>query len=148
MKKRGKASPRRPEQVAEQIRQMLMEMLVHGEIRDPRITMATVTSVKVAPDLSTARVWLALPGTKEEQAKALEGLRSAAGFIRSRLASELTTYTAPEFRFDRDDGAERGARVDQILAEIKRTEAQDAQGDHGPTEHEVHDQADGGDGHE
>jgi len=151
MKRRGKASPRRPEQVAEQIRQMLSGMLVHGEIRDPRISMATVTSVKVAPDLSTARVWVALPGTKEEQAKALEGLRSAAGFIRSRLASELTTYTAPEFRFDRDDGAERGARVDAILAEIKRTDARDAQDPSGGSEHvegEVHDQADGGDGHE
>ena len=145
MKRRGKASPRRPEQVAEQIRQMLSGMLVHGEIRDPRISMATVTSVKVAPDLSTARVWVALPGTKEEQAKALEGLRSAAGFIRSRLASELTTYTAPEFRFDRDDGAERGARVDAILAEIKRTDAESAQAH---VEGEVHDQADGGDGHE
>ncbi len=151
MKRRGKASPRRPEQVAETIRQILSEMLVHGEIRDPRISAATVTSVKVASDLSIARVWVALPGEKAEWTKALEGLRSAAGFIRTRVAQELTTFTSPEFRFDRDDGAERGARVDQILAELKRTEAQDApdaQGDHGPEEHEVHDQADGGDGHE
>jgi ribosome-binding factor A len=144
MKRRGKASPRRPEQVAETIRQILSEMLIHGEIRDPRITMATVTSVKVAPDLSTARIWVALPGDKGEWTKALEGLRSAAGFVRSRVASELTTYTAPEIRFDRDDGAERGARVDQILAEIKRSETPAPEHVDG----EVHDQADGGDGHE
>jgi ribosome-binding factor A len=103
--------------------------------------------VKVGKDLSTARVWVALPGSKEEQAKSLEGLRSAAGFIRTRVAQELTTYTAPEFRFEKDDGAERGARVDAILAELHRTDAQA----HGRTEGEageVHDQADGADGHE
>ncbi|HET7040916.1 MAG TPA: 30S ribosome-binding factor RbfA, partial [Gemmatimonadales bacterium] len=116
MKRTRKATPRRPEQVAETIRQILSAMLVHGEIRDPRVASATVTSVKVGKDLSTARVWVALPGTPDEQAKALEGLRSAAGFIRTRVARELTTYTAPEFRFERDDGAERGARVDAILA--------------------------------
>ena len=141
MKKTRKATPRRPEQVAEQIRQIISEMLVHGEIRDPRVTSATVTAVKVGKDLSTARVWVALPGTKDEQEAALEGLKSAAGFIRTRVAHELTTYTAPEFRFQQDLGAEHGARIDAILAEIKRTDAQDA-----PTE--AHDQADGADGHE
>jgi ribosome-binding factor A len=146
VKKSRKATPRRPEQVAETIRQILSEMLVHGEIRDPRVTGATVTTVKVGKDLSTARVWVALPGGKEAQEKSLEGLRSAAGFIRTRVAQELTTYTAPEFRFEKDDGAERGARVDAILAEINRDRpdvGSPASGDH-----EVHDQADGADGHE
>lgn len=146
VKRRGRGTPRRPEQVSEQIRQMLAEMLVHGEIRDPRVSAATITSVKVAPDLSFARVWVAIPGSKIEQEKAIEGLTSAAGFIRSRVAQQLTTYTAPEFRFVRDEGAERGAKVDSILAEIRR------EGGLGATEAEgageVHDQADGADGHE
>lgn len=119
MKRTRKATPRRPEQVAEQIRQILAEMLVHGEIRDPRVTSATVTAVKVGKDLSTARVWVALAGSKEEQAAALEGLKSAAGFIRTRVARELTTYTAPEFRFQQDLGAEHGARIDAILADLR-----------------------------
>jgi ribosome-binding factor A len=146
VKKSRKATPRRPEQVAETIRQILSEMLVHGEIRDPRVTGATVTTVKVGKDLSTARVWVALPGNKEAQEKSLEGLRSAAGFIRTRVAHELTTYTAPEFRFEKDDGAERGARVDAILAEINRDRPD--VGSPAPGDHEVHDQADGADGHE
>ena len=147
VKRRGRGTPRRPEQVSEQIRQMLAEMLVHGEIRDPRVSAATLTSVKVAPDLSFARVWVAIPGSKEEQEKALEGLTSAAGFIRSRVAQQLTTYTAPEFRFVRDEGAERGAKVDAILAEINRDRPiESAEPADPPTE--VHDQADGADGHE
>src|ERR1041385_4141740 len=119
---RNQATPRRPEQVAEQIRQLIARMLVQGEIRDPRVSGATVTSVKVGKDLSVARVWVALSGTKEEQGAALEGLRSAAGFIRTRVAQELTTYTAPEFRFEQDLGAQHGARIDAILAEIKRSD--------------------------
>jgi len=147
MKGRKKATPRRPEQVAETIRQMVSEVLVHGEIRDPRVGLVTVTSVKVAPDLGSCRVWVALGGTKEEQAKSLEGLRSASGFLRSRLAKELTTYATPEFRFEQDFGAERGARVDALLAEIKRAEGgAPASGD--LADHETHDQADGADGHE
>ncbi len=147
VKRRGRGTPRRPEQVSEQVRQILSEMLVHGEIRDPRVSLATVTAVKVAPDLSFARVWVALQGSKEEQEKAIEGLTSAAGFIRSRVAQELTTYTAPEFRFVRDEGAERGARVDAILADIRRTDAQAHEGS-AQLDGEVHDQADGADCHE
>jgi ribosome-binding factor A len=141
VKKTRKATPRRPEQVAETVRQLVSEVLVHGEIRDPRVGMVTVTSVKVAPDLGSARVWVALGGTKDEQKASLEGLRSAAGFLRSRLAKELTTYATPEFRFEQDFGAERGARVDALLAEIKRSGET-------PDPPEVHDQADGADGHE
>jgi ribosome-binding factor A len=131
MKRRTKAPSRRPEQVGETIRQTLSAMLVQGEIRDPRVSMATVTSVKVAPDLGSAKVWVALPGAKPEQKKALEGLRSAAGFLRTRIAQELTTYTVPELRFEHDDGAERGARVDAIIAGLKRTEAEGAEGAEG-----------------
>ena len=131
-KGRKKATPRRPEQVAETIRQIISGMLVQGEIRDPRVSAVaiTVTSVKVAPDLSFARVWVALSGGKADQETAVEGLQNAAGFIRTRLAQELTTYTAPEVRFVRDQGAEHGARIDQILAELKRTDAQGVQDAH------------------
>ncbi len=128
MKKTRKATPRRPEQVAETIRKMVSEVLVHGGIRDPRVGVVTVTSVTVAQDLGSAKVWVALAGTKEAQEQSLEGLRSAAGFLRSRLAKELTTYATPEIRFEQDFGAERGARVDALLAEIKRTGAEGAPG--------------------
>ena len=140
MKGRKKATSRRPEQVGETIRQTLSAMLVQGEIRDPRVSMATVTSVKVAADLGSAKIWVALPGEKADQKKALEGLRSAAGFLRTRIAQELTTYTVPELRFEHDDGAARGARIDSIIADLKRVEdeaaraaqdAQDAQGTEG-----------------
>lgn len=129
--------------MAETIRQMVSEVLVHGEIRDPRVGLVTVTSVKVAPDLGSCRVWVALGGSKEDQAKSLEGLRSAAGFLRSRLAKELTTYATPEFRFEQDHGAERGARVDALLAEIKRTEAQGAQDAQGEAHQDAVDGPDG-----
>jgi len=140
MKGRKKATSRRPEQVGETIRQTLSAMLVQGEIRDPRVSMATVTSVKVAADLGSAKIWVALPGEKADQKKALEGLRSAAGFLRTRIAQELTTYTVPELRFEHDDGAARGARIDSIIADLKRVEdeaaraaqdAPDAQGTEG-----------------
>ncbi len=144
MKKTRKATPRRPEQVAETIRKMVSEVLVHGGIRDPRVGVVTVTSVTVAQDLGSAKVWVALAGTKEAQEQSLEGLRSAAGFLRSRLAKELTTYATPEIRFEQDFGAERGARVDALLAEIKRTGAEGAPGAQGNAHQDPVDGPDGG----
>ena len=50
-----KGSKRRPEQVAETIRQIIAEALL-GELRDPRIGFVTVTDVQVTNDLSVATV--------------------------------------------------------------------------------------------
>ena len=60
------------------------------EVRDPRIGFVTVTAVLVTGDLSHARVMVSVPGDDAEQARALEGLQSAAGFLRvARRADAL-----------------------------------------------------------
>ena len=68
-----KASSRRPEQVAETVRQVVTEALAR-EVRDPRVGFVTVTGVLVTNDLSHARVMVSVPGDEAEQARALEGL--------------------------------------------------------------------------
>jgi ribosome-binding factor A len=117
------ASPsrRRPEQVGELIRQVIAEALV-TDVRDPRIQLVTVTRVEVSADLSFARVSVAAHGEPEAREQALEGLASAAGFFRSRVARALSTRVTPELRFELDKGVEHAARIDRILAELKREE--------------------------
>src|SRR5437773_12509477 len=79
----------RPERVAEAIRQTVAAFLTE-HVRDPRIGFVTVTAVEVSLDLAHARVRVSVVGGGEEKGKSLEGLASAARFVRARLARELT----------------------------------------------------------
>jgi ribosome-binding factor A len=115
------APRRRPEQVGEVIRQVIAELLLR-EVRDPRIGLVTVTGVRVSPDLAQARVAVLVHGDPAQQAEALEGLRSAAGFLRSRIARSLETRTPPDLEFEVDRGVEHAARIDRLLADLRREE--------------------------
>jgi ribosome-binding factor A len=114
-------SSRRPEQVAGTIRQVIADALSR-EIRDPRVGFVTVTGVLVTNDLSHARVSVSVSGDEAEKTRALQGLQSAAGFLRSRAARALTTRTVPELHFEIDKGAEHAARIEQLLESIRREE--------------------------
>jgi len=110
---------RRPEQVAGTIRQVIADALAH-KVRDPRVGFVTVTGVLVTNDLSHARVMVSVPGDDAEKAKAMEGLQSAAGFLRTRVARSLTTRTVPELHFELDKGFEHAARIQELLQSIRR----------------------------
>ena len=112
---------RRPEQVAATIRQVIAEALTR-EIRDPRVGFVTVTGVLVTNDLSHARVTVSVPGDDAEKTRALQGLQSAAGFLRSRAARVLSTRTVPELHFELDKGVEHAARIEELLESIRREE--------------------------
>ena len=117
-----KGSSRRPEQVAETIRQVIAELLVRGEVRDPRVGTVTVTRVEVTGDLSHARVYVSAPGDAAARTQAVEGLRNAAGFLRSRVARVLTARTVPEIHIEADRGLEHAARINELLEGIRREE--------------------------
>jgi len=116
-----KGSSRRPEQVAETLRQVITDALVR-EVRDPRVGFVTVTGVLVTNDLSHARVMVSVGGEEPDKARALEGLQSAAGFLRSRAARALTTRSVPELHFELDRGLEHAARISELLNTIRREE--------------------------
>jgi ribosome-binding factor A len=116
-----KRASHRPGQVAETIRQVLAEALTR-EVRDPRIGRVTITAVQVTNDLSHAKVLVVVGGEEEDKAKALEGLASAGGFLRGRVAASLSTRTTPELHFELDRGAEHAQRIESLLASIRRGE--------------------------
>ncbi|HEU5261467.1 MAG TPA: 30S ribosome-binding factor RbfA [Gemmatimonadales bacterium] len=108
----------RPERVAEVIRQTVAEFLT-SNVRDPRIGFVTVTAVEVSADLAHARVRVSVMGSDAEKAKSLEGLESAARFLRAQLARELHLRVTPELRFELDRGLEHALRIDQVLKRLK-----------------------------
>jgi ribosome-binding factor A len=114
-----KGASRRPEQVGETLRQVITDALAR-EVRDPRVGFVTVTGVLVSNDLSHARILVSVAGEDADKSRAMEGLQSAAGFLRSRAARVLTTRSVPELHFELDRGLEHAARINELLNTIRR----------------------------
>src|SRR5215467_6769085 len=113
---------RRIDRIEEQLRIELSE-IIEREIQDPRIGLTTVTAVKVSPDLRHARIFVTVLGDGEQRKKALEGLRSAASFVRRSLSKRLHHMRRiPELSFDYDESVEKGIRIEELLDQIKHEE--------------------------
>jgi len=108
---------RRPEKVAEQVREEIAQ-IVGYELDDPRVAMVTVTDVRMSDNLREARVFVTASGTDDEALNALKALRKAAPYVRRQLAFNLSLRHAPEIHFIRDIVEEKAARVDDILRRI------------------------------
>jgi ribosome-binding factor A len=111
---------RRPEKVAEQVREEIAQ-IVGYELEDPRVTMVTVTDVRMSDNLREARVFVTVSGTDDEALNALKALRKAAPYVRRQLAFNLSLRHAPDIHFIRDTVEEKAARVDELLREIVPT---------------------------
>ena len=109
----------RTERLADQIRDDIAEM-VAGELRDPRIGLATVTRVELSADLRHARVMVSVSGDEEAQMETIEGLSSATGFVRRELGERLRLRKAPEIVFVLDRGPENESRVEALLSQLKK----------------------------
>lgn len=110
----------RTERIGEEIRRELSRLL-RDEVSDPRVGMVSLTRVEVAPDLSTAGVhWSSLESDAPEDLELVEeGLASAAGFLRRRLAQELSLRRTPELRFRHDPSLALGAETLALLRELE-----------------------------
>jgi ribosome-binding factor A len=98
-----------------------IETLVEGELRDPRIGLASVTAVELAPDARSARVLVAVHGSELDCQRSLEGLAAAAAFIRHEVADRLHLRRAPELFFELDRSEKYSARIQELLRRTGKT---------------------------
>lgn len=112
---------RRTDRLGHEIRVILAEMMVR-EVKDPRIGFATITRVELTADLRHARVYVSVLGSADEQQKTIEGLSSAAGFLRREIGHRLDLRRAPDLAFILDHGAEAGERIEMLLQQIRKDE--------------------------
>ena len=95
--------------------------IIRGEIKDPRINpLTSVVAVEVAPDLKTCKADISVLGDEESQAKTLAGLKSAEGFIRSKLAKTVNLRNTPEIRFVLDQSIEYGVKMSKMIDEVTK----------------------------
>ncbi len=107
---------RRTDRINEQLRQEI-SLLIREEVRDPRVGLATITDVEASPELDHARVYVTALGEDEEKEAIVEGLRSAAPFIRGQLGKRLHMRRIPELHFQLDRKLENAMRIESLLRE-------------------------------
>lgn len=110
---------RRPDRVAEAIREAVATFLAEG-VKDPRIMgLVTVTGAQVTRDLRHAKVFVSVLGSATERAATFDGLTSLAGYLRSHVGRELRLRVAPEITFQLDESIAYAARIDSLLGTVK-----------------------------
>ena len=100
-----------------------LSVLIRTELKDPRIhPMTSIVAVEVAPDLKTAKIYVSVLGDEQAQKDTVKGLKSAAPFLRSKLAKTLNLRNTPQLFFTVDQSIEYGVRmsklIDDAIAEI------------------------------
>jgi len=112
--------------INDEVQRSLSE-IIRTEMKDPRVSPFTsVMQVEVAPDLKTCKVWISVYGDSEEGKRTLQGLRSAAGFIRSALAHDVNLRNTPELTFILDDsiayGVEMSKKIEEVMEADRKSE--------------------------
>ena len=117
MERRGQKYHR--ERLGEALREEI-ETILEGELGDPRIGLANVSEVILAPDSRSARVMVVVEGNEEEAEETMEGLQAAGGFIRRELVERLHLRRAPELIFIQDRSQQYETRIDELLSRSKK----------------------------
>src|SRR5215468_5659472 len=102
--------------VAEAIREVASETILF-ELKDPRVKGVTVTRAEVSADLQHAKVYVSVMGSEREQQLTMHGLKSAAGFIQTKLADRLTSRYVPHVTFVLDEGVKKSIEIARIIRE-------------------------------
>ncbi len=114
----------RAERVSIKIQQAITELL-SKKMQDPRMEMATVSGVKMSPDLRLAHVYIAVFGDKKRIREALAGFQKSKGFIKKSIAPKLGLRYMPDLRFVHDDSFDRAARMDALIDAAPKGEDRD-----------------------
>lgn len=98
--------------------QVILARLISQEIKDPRLGVVTITGVEVTRDLAYAKVYFVVRDEENQRDISLKILKQAAGFLRRRVADEITLRIVPELQFVYDASSEYGRKIDDILRHL------------------------------
>jgi ribosome-binding factor A len=114
--------PPRPERVAEQLRQELSTLML-TEMKDPRVRLASVSRVRVTPDLRSATVMISAVGADDHRQAVVAAMRHAEGYLRAQLGQRLENLKSPpQLRFELDESIAYSVRISSMLRELDRGE--------------------------
>jgi ribosome-binding factor A len=120
----------RSRRIEDQIQRILSDVL-RTAVSDPRLSAVIITAVKISKDLSVARVYYSVLQADGETQPLDKVFKSALGFLRSRLASQLTLRRVPELRFVLDETGSHARDMDKLIAEANSPKKDSDAGNNG-----------------
>ena len=119
--------------INEEIQKELASLI--RNLKDPRVqdTMISITHVETTPDLRYAKVYVSF--LQEEKAKdALNGLKSAGGYLRRELGRTLNLRYTPELNWELDDSITYGAKMMKLINSLEVDKYPEAEKNEGTDE--------------
>ena len=108
-------SKRRAARLAGEI-QREVARIISRELKDPRLAMASVVDVSVAPDGCSAKIYISpMSGADHDVDELRQALASAQGFIRSALSRRLQVRSVPELYFHVDESIAHAIRMTSLI---------------------------------
>ncbi len=118
--------PSRSRKVSEQIKRELA-VLINTEVKDPRVSMLTISAVKVTPDLSQAKIYITSLEENTDKKQLIKVLESMSGYLRSELGRQVSLRIIPKLIFIYDVSVERGAEISKLIDSAVAEDRQKAQ---------------------
>ncbi|TCK25355.1 30S ribosome-binding factor RbfA [Pseudonocardia endophytica] len=117
----------RARKLAKRISQIVAEALEH-EVKDPRLSMVTITDARVTGDLREATVFYTVLGSSVDAAPDAAGaaaaLASATGVLRSRVGQQTGIRHTPSLAFVADEVPDEARRMEELLARTRESDAE------------------------
>ena len=108
---------KRASRVGDLIHREISEMLIR-RIKDPRVSLVTITRVAISDDLKLARVYFSVMGTAEDRERSLQGLNSAKGYIKREVGKRLHLRYVPDIVFRFDQSVEYADHIDRLFKDL------------------------------
>ena len=111
---------RRVDRINGLLREEISKLLLR-EIKDPRLSgLLTITQVKTSSDLRNAKVYFSVLGNHEANTAALQGIQSAATFLRKQLRERLRLKYVPFLTFEIDDSMETSDHIFRLMDQARQ----------------------------
>lgn len=104
----------RTDRIEEEIKKVVSKV-INQELKDPRLNgLISITKVSVTKDLKYCKIYISMLGTKNVE-EAMEALKSAAGYVRKEIGSNIRIHYTPEVKFEFDNSIEYGVHIQNVI---------------------------------
>ena len=107
----------RSHRVAEQMQRELADLL-QFEVKDPRVSMVTITAVEVTGDMAHGKIFYSASKPSDSLQ---QGLEKSAGFLRTQLAKRMLLRTVPQLHFVYDASIDNGMMMSKLIDQALAT---------------------------
>lgn len=100
-------------------------LIIHRELKDPRLGFVTITTVELSKDLAYAKVSFSCLGDTQERVRCQEALDRSSGFVHGLMKKRLRLKMTPTLLFRYDESIAGSIALAETLEQLKETPKQE-----------------------